>query len=390
MIWFWLGFLLLVGTFLALDLGVFHRKAHAVKVKEALIWSVVWIATSLLFSVFVYFAYSNHWLGLGEPQPEKPAHLDIHDGLDGLTAWTKYVTGYVVEWSLSVDNIFVIALIFGYFKIPAKYQHRVLFWGIMGAILMRGGFILLGEQIIERFHYILYVFGVFLIFTAVKMLTTDSDPDPSKSRILKWVYKRFKVTETFHGTRFFVYEGEMSGREASDTAAADAPAPVEAGEDVGAKHGSERIKTGARVLTPLAVALVIVEVTDLIFAVDSIPAIYGITQDSYLVFTSNIFAILGLRSMYFALAGLLEKFHLLKTALALILGFVGLKMLFGHWIEHALGLSHNQFSGITLLIVIGLLVGGVVASLMFPKKAEPHTEGEVLAAEGTEEGREHQ
>ena len=371
MIWFWLGFLLLVASFLALDLGVFHRKAHAVSVKEALIWSVVWVGTSFAFSIFIYFAYAHHWLGLGmENKAAAESLRDIRFGLDGHQAWLKYVTGYVVEWSLSVDNIFVIALIFAYFRIPAKYQHRVLFWGIMGAIVMRGGFILAGAAIIQKFHYILYFFGAFLLFTAYKMLTADGDPDPSQSKVVKWMYRRFNVTDTLHGTRFIVYEGEMSPQEVTAAETGDSvPVAGQVGhEDVGTTSRSKRHMTGKRILTPLAVALVIVEVTDLVFAVDSIPAIFGITQDPFLVFTSNIFAILGLRSMYFALAGLLEKFHLLKTALAIILGMVGLKMLFGDFLEGKLHISHDMLSVITLVAVVGLLAGGVILSLVFPKK----------------------
>lgn len=383
MLWFWIGFLALVASFLALDLGVFHRKAHAVSIKEALIWSAVWITTSLLFSIFIFFGYSNHWLGLGVPDPTATLP-DLRDGLDGLTAWTKYVTGYVVEWSLSVDNIFVIALIFGYFRIPAQYQHRVLFWGIMGAIVMRGIFIALGATIIENFHWVIYVFGVFLIFTAAKMLLSDSDPDPSQSRVLKFIYKRFPVTDTLHGQRFFVYESELTKQEAIAAEPGDMPAAGEAGQhDVGGATPEGVVRAGRRFLTPLAVALVIVEVTDLVFAVDSIPAIFGITPDPFIVFTSNIFAIMGLRSMYFALAGLLHKFHFLKTALALILGLVGLKMLFGVWLEHKLGLTHNQFSLVTLTIIVTLLVGGVVISLLFPK---PPTEAEKAAEEAVKEG----
>ena len=369
MLWFWLGFLALVGSLLALDLGVFHRKSREVSVREALAWSSLWIAVSLAFSAFIYVAYAGHWLGLGMPRAGVDSKLDIARQMTGLTAWTKYVTGYVVEWSLSVDNIFVIALIFGYFKIPAKYQHRVLFWGILGAIAMRGAFILAGSKVIEHFHWILYLFGLFLIFTAYKMLASDDDPDPSQGRVLKQIYKRFKVTDTIHGSRFVIFEGEETDREQGAMASEQGTAPT--GEDVGAKHGAERNRTGSRVLTPLAVALVIVEVTDLIFAVDSIPAIFGITQDPFLVFTSNIFAILGLRSMYFALAGLLQKFHLLKAALAIILGLVGVKMLIGDRVEHGLGIDHNVFSIATLLVILALLAGGCVASLMFPKRDAP-------------------
>ena len=375
MILFWLGFLAMIAVFLALDLGVFNRKAHVVSVKEALGWSAVWIGLSLGFSFFILFAYSHHWLGLGAPSPLLSEKLDIHGGLDGRAAFVKYLTGYVVEWSLSVDNIFVIALIFAYFRIPDQYQHRVLFWGILGAILMRGGFILIGSEIIARFHYIIYLFGAFLIFTAWKMLTSAGDPDPGQSRVLKLLYGRFPVTQTLHGTRFWIYSGETSQAEAASVCEPNrVPGDgVAEQHDVGTLPRAQRNRTGSRILTPLAVALIIVEVTDLIFAVDSIPAIFGITQDPFLVFTSNIFAILGLRSMYFALAGLLHKFHYLKTSLAIILGLVGVKMLFGQYAEAAVG-GHNAMSVLTLVCVIGLLVGGVVLSLMFPKKkpeAEP-------------------
>ncbi|MCS7034244.1 MAG: TerC family protein [Phycisphaerae bacterium] len=379
MIWFWLGFLALIAGFLALDLGVFHRKAHVVSIREALIWSAVWISTSLLFSIFVYFAYANHWMGLGIGNPSSTIP-EVREGLDGVTAWTKYITGYVVEWSLSVDNIFVIALIFTYFRIPRLYQHRVLFWGIMGAIVMRGIFIALGTAIIASFHWVIYVFGVFLIFTAVKMLTSSEDPDPSRSRVLRFVYRHFPVTDKLHGSRFVVYESEIPRQEAEAASHhPEFPSPAESVESEPEVEAAPtgHLKAGRRILTPLMVALIIVEVTDLIFAVDSIPAIFGITKDPFLVFTSNIFAILGLRSMYFALGGLLHKFHLLKTALAMILGLVGIKMLFGVWIEHQLGLTHNQFSVISLCVILSLLVFGVIGSLLFPRK--PDHEGLMTA-----------
>lgn len=341
MIWFWLGFVALVTLFLALDLGVFHRKAHAVSVREALAWSAVWITTSLLFSVFVYFGYSNHWNGLGMPNLDLPDGHPLRDGLDGPTAWLQYVTGYVVEWSLSVDNIFVIALIFAYFRIPAIYQHRVLFWGILGAVLMRGIFILAGTTILHQFHWVIYLFGAFLLFTAWKMLMGGDDPDPGNSKVVRFVRRHFRVTTEFHGQQFFTRRTDENSV----------------------------IKVW---LTPLALALIVVEATDLIFAVDSIPAIFGITQDPFLVFTSNIFAVMGLRSMYFALAGLLDKFARLKTSLAIILGLVGIKMLIGTWIEHKLGVNHNTISLITLGVVLGLLVAGVLASLIWPVKKKEH------------------
>lgn len=336
MIFFWLGFLAFVAFFLALDLGVFHRKAHVVRIREALTWSGVWVTTSLLFSVFVYFAYANQWQGLGIPQ-------EGGEGVSGALAWKSYVTGYVLEWSLSVDNIFVIALIFAYFRIPAIYQHRVLFWGILGAVIMRGVFIALGTTLIEQFHWVIYLFGAFLVFTAWKMLSADEEPDPGKSRIVRFVYKHFRVSNEFEGQRFFIR-----------------------------RQGDDGVSR--RFLTPLMLALIVVEATDVVFAVDSIPAIFGITREPFIVFTSNIFAVMGLRSMYFALAGLIDKFHHLKTSLALILGFIGLKMLFGSWFEHQVGLDHDTFSTITLGVVLALLVAGVIASLLLPAKKSHDTE----------------
>jgi len=341
MIWFWIGFTTLIVLFLALDLGVFHRNAHVVSMKEALSWSGVWIATSLLFSVFIYFAYDNHWLGIGLASGENP-----RPQLDGSKAITLYLTGYVVEWALSVDNIFVIALIFGYFKIPAIYQHRVLFWGIIGAIVMRGIFIAVGTAVIEQLNWIIYVFGAFLIFTAYKMLTAKGDPDPSKSTVIRLVHKYLPVTTDFDGQKFIKRNVILNG----------VPKPW--------------------ALTPLAVALIVVEATDVIFAVDSIPAIFGITTDPLLIFTSNIFAVLGLRSMYFALAGLLDKFHLLKVALALILGLVGVKMLSHHFLEK-IPFFEKNLSFITLAMILMLLAGGVILSLVFPKAAKPNELNEV-------------
>ncbi len=341
MIWFWIGFTTLIVLFLALDLGIFHRNAHVVSMKEALSWSGVWIATSLLFSVFIYFAYDNHWLGIGLSSGENP-----RPQLDGFKAITLYLTGYVVEWALSVDNIFVIALIFGYFKIPAIYQHRVLFWGIIGAIVMRGIFIAVGTAVIEQLNWIIYVFGAFLIFTAYKMLTAKGDPDPSKSTVIRLVHKYLPVTTDFDGQKFIKRNVILNG----------VPKPW--------------------ALTPLAVALIVVEATDVIFAVDSIPAIFGITTDPLLIFTSNIFAVLGLRSMYFALAGLLDKFHLLKVALALILGLVGVKMLSHHFLEK-IPFFEKNLSFITLAMILMLLAGGVILSLVFPKAAKPNELNEV-------------
>src|SRR3954453_14295604 len=307
----WIGFLVFVLLMLALDLGVFHRKSHAVGVKEALGWSAVWIGLALFFGVFVYFAYEHHWLGIGLTPDATERTDQFPQGRinDGRSAVVKFLTGYVVEKSLSVDNIFVIVLIFSFFAVPAAQQHRVLFWGILGALVLRGAMIGVGAVLIERFHWVLYVFGVFLILTAVKMLVSKGGHgEPGNNLAVRVVRRIFPVTDHFHGEHFLV-----------------------------------RGENGRRILTPLGLALLVVETTDLVFAVDSIPAVFAITADPFLVFTSNVFAILGLRSLYFALAGLVTKFRYLKVSLAVILAAVGAKMLAERWIEHLLGDAINFY-----------------------------------------------
>lgn len=320
MVWAWVIFICFILAMLALDLGVFHRRSHVVSVREAMMWSAVWVALGLSFAVYVYFAYENHWFGLGTgPDPI--------DGMlnDGTAAAEKYLTGYVVEKSLSVDNIFVIAMIFSYFAVPAMYQHRVLFWGVLGALLMRGAMIGIGAALIARFHWVLYVFAIILIVTGVRMLFLKTEgADPEENIVLRLTRKFFTVTSTYHGPHFFIHQD------------------------------------GAIALTPLALALVMVETTDLIFAVDSIPAIFAITGDAFLVFTSNVFAILGLRSLYFALAGMVQKFRYLKVALALILMLVGVKMLAAESLKLALGKHFNVY---LLAVILAILTGGVLASL---------------------------
>jgi tellurite resistance protein TerC len=321
MIWIWVGFITFVLLMLALDLGVFHRKAHEVRIKEALAWSGVWIALSLLFSIFVYFIYQGHWMGIGTAVDQVDGQVN-----NGSSAVLKYLTGYVIEKSLSVDNIFVIAMLFGFFAVPNKYQHRVLFWGILGALVMRGVMIGVGAEMVSRYHWILYIFGVFLILTAVKMLLMKTDHnDPNQNPVLRLVRRCFRVTEHYHGQHFMVH-----------------------------------LSTGWA-LTPLAVALIMIEITDLIFAVDSIPAIFAVTADPFLLFTSNVFAILGLRALYFALAGMMDKFRYLKPALAVVLAVVGVKMLLAGRIKAALGANSNLY---LLCVVMLILAIGVVASLI--------------------------
>ncbi len=307
-IWLWLGFGIFVAGMLAVDLGVVNRKAHVISLREAARWTAVVVACAAVF---------NAWIFLSR----------------GTDAGLAFTTGYLIELALSVDNIFVFLLIFSYFQVPAAYQHRVLFWGIFGALVMRGGMIALGWLLLERFHWIIYVFGAFLVFTGVRMATHDEiDIEPQSNPILKLIRRFMPVTPDYEGQRFFVRK------------------------DVG---GTRRF-----LATPLLVVLVMVETTDLVFAVDSIPAIFAITTDPFLVFTSNVFAILGLRSMYFLLAGIIEKFHYLKLGLAAVLTFVGTKMLITYFDVHvpvAISLG-------TVAVILGISVG---ASLAFPRAEEP-------------------
>lgn len=346
MIWAWVIFVGFVFAMLALDLGVFHRKSHVVGFKESLGWSAVWITMGLSFSVLVYFAYENHWFELGNT-------VDAVDKVvnTGKLAATKYLTAYVVEKSLSVDNIFVIAMVFSSLAVPARYQHRVLFWGILGALVMRGTMIGLGSMLVQVFHPILYFFGAFLIFTGIKMLfMEEKEEHPENNPVVRWIRKFFPITRDFHGQHFVVRAGSEWSREASEPGVETKPDPV-----------VESAPAGKWLLTPLAVALILVEVTDLIFAVDSIPAVFAITADPFLVFTSNVFAILGLRSLYFALAGLINKFRYLKPALSLILVLVGVKMLAAKWLKIWLG---DTFNLTVLAVIIGILATGILTSMI--------------------------
>lgn len=325
----WLGFLVIIFAILALDLGVFHKKSHTVSIKEALIWSAVWVSIGLSFAILIYFGYEYHMFGLG-------AHVDLIDGQinDGSRAAIKYLTAYILEKSLSADNIFVIAMIFSFMTIPSQYQHRVLYWGILGALFMRGVMIGIGSELIARYHFILYFFGIFLIFTAIKMIIADDEPDPHQNRLIKWSKKILPISDELNGEKFFVFKNVRGHRKLF--------------------------------LTRLALTLMIVEVTDLVFAVDSIPAVFSITADPFIVFTSNIFAILGLRSLYFALAGMMTSFHLLKYALSIILMIVGLKMLFLKPLKEILG---EHFDLYLLVIVLSLLGASVLGSTLISKES---------------------
>jgi len=299
-IWFWLGFVAFVLGMLALDLGIFHRKAHEVRPREAATWTVVWVALALAFAGGLLFFYG-------------------HDA--GLT----FLTGYVIEESLSVDNIFVILLIFEYFRVPRASQHRVLFYGILGALVMRGLFIGLGAVLISRFHWILYLFGAMLVYTGIRMaLKNDEEFKGDENPVVRLVRRFLPISHDYHGQRFFVVEA------------------------------------GRRLATPLLLVLILVEFTDLVFAVDSIPAIFGVTRDPFIVFTSNIFAVLGLRSLYFVLAAVVNRFYLLKYGLAVILTFVGVKMLGEPFFEIDIVVS--------LAIVLLVLAASVAASMVWPRK----------------------
>jgi tellurite resistance protein TerC len=328
----WIGFIGFVLLMVALDLGVFHRRPHAIGFREALGWSAIWLAMGLSFAVIVFHAYDQQWWGLG-------VAVDPVDGMvnSGKTAAHKYLTGYVVEKSLSVDNIFVIAMIFSGLAVPAASQHRVLLWGILGAIAMRGVMIVAGARLIAEFHWLLGLFAAFLIATGVKMLVARHEPaDPTDNRFVRWIRRWLPVSDRFHGQRFIVPRGAASGH------------------------------SGGLMFTPLALALLLVEASDLVFAVDSIPAVFAITGDPFLVFTSNVFAILGLRSLYFALAGMVNTFRYLKPALAIVLIVVGGKMLAAEAIKHRLGEQANLF---LLGLIVAILAGGVIASVVSDRLA---------------------
>jgi tellurite resistance protein TerC len=293
-IWFWVGFNAFVLAMLALDLGVFHRDAHEVTLREATVWSVVWVALALVFNAGLYLAWGA-----------QPA--------------LEFLTGYVIEKSLSVDNIFVFVMLFSYFAVPARYQHRVLFWGILGALLLRGAFIAAGAYVLEQFHWVIYVFGAILILTGIKLARRAEVYDPGSNPVLKLARRVLPLTPRYHGPRFWVKEG------------------------------------GKWVATPLFLVLLLVEMTDLVFAIDSIPAIFAVTQEPFLVYTANVFAILGLRSMYFLLAGVVHRFVYLKYGLAMVLVFVGAKMLLVD--------VYKVPTTASLLVVATVIAGSIVLSL---------------------------
>lgn len=369
--WAYVGFIALVMVFLALDLGVFHREAHEVSFKESLAWSAIWLTCGLSFTGFVYYAYQFHWLSLGLETPTYASGAIVLGEVGGAAASIQYLTGYIVEKSLAMDNIFVIAMIFGYFAIPAKYQHRVLFWGIIGALIMRGGMIYLGAELILRYTWILILFGIFLILTALKMALIKSHSDPGKNPVVRLAKRFFRTVDFYDGQKFFTFRTVKPAYMRDPKTGREIQVPAEPGT-----------LSVRRAITPLFLALIMVEITDLVFAVDSIPAIFAITPDPFLVFTSNIFAILGLRSLYFCLAALISKFRFLKPALILILAFVGIKLLLlaAPPYFNDLGLSANEIKSIkidplvSLATVLGTLAVATVMSILIPGKKDKQNE----------------
>jgi tellurite resistance protein TerC len=319
-VWLYGAFVAVVAAMLALDLGIFHRKAHVVSFREALGWTAVWVGLAMAFNVAVYFLYEDHVLGLGTDVPVL-GRPGATTSVSGWEAAKLFLTGYVVEESLSLDNVFVIAVILASLRIPAEFQHRVLFWGILGAMVIRGIMIFVGAELVARFSWVAYLFGGILILTAVRMSLVRHGSDPAAGWAMRLTRRLFPVTDRVEGQHFFT------------------------------------VIDGKRFATPLLVALLMVEFTDVVFAVDSIPAIFAITADPFLVFTSNIFAILGLRSMYFALAAMMGTLRFLKPALILVLFFVGTKMC----------LVHTPLkipTDVSLAVVLGTLGTGVAASLV--------------------------
>jgi tellurite resistance protein TerC len=316
----WAGFGAFVLTMLALDLGVFHRKAHEAKMREALTWSGTWVGLSLLFNLGIYLGWIGAYAGAAARQQ---AALD-------------FLTSYVIEYSLSVDNVFVFAVMFSYFAVPPVFQHKVLFWGILGALVMRAAMIFAGIALLHAFHWVIYLFGAILIFCGVKLWRNEEvEIEPQKNPVVRLVRRFMPVARGDHGQRFFIREN------------------------------------GALAATPLFVVLVLVEWTDLVFAVDSIPAVLAVTDDPFIVFTSNVMAILGLRSLYFALARIMQRFHLLHYGLAAILVFIGVKMLTADF--------YKVPTLVALGVVAGILVVSVIASLLRPPPREAATKRSAAA-----------
>src|SRR5438132_5523683 len=330
----WIGFCIFIVVMLAIDLGVFNRRPHEISYKDAAIWSAVWVALALIFAGLLFGPLG--WELFGAARHQKAL---------------EFVTGYLIELSLSVDNLFLFLLIFSYFQVPAKYQHRVLYWGVLGALIMRVAMIMAGTELIDRFHWIIYIFGAFLVYTSVQMFReTEAQVDPENNFVVRLVTRYIPITRQYERRKFFT------------------------------------VVDGKRVGTLLLLVLIVVEVADLVFALDSIPAIFGVTTNRFIVYTSNVFAILGLRTFYFLLAGVVEKFHYLKIVLGIVLGFIGVKMLLPLAVKllipifEALGFTslapylkqgENIPIGIALAIVAVVLLASVAASIIWPRRQKP-------------------
>jgi len=333
MMWIYIGFIAFVITMLMIDLYVVNRKSKVIPMSIALVWTGVVVLMSLSFSAVIYVMYDENVAGLGLDSEGVPIPSAGH------TALLQFLQGWVLEYSLSVDNLFVFALVFGHFRVPLAYQHRVLAWGIIGAVILRGLMIAIGAALVSRFEWVIYVFGAILIWTALKMLLTgEKELDPEKTFVVRTARQLLPVSEQYDRDRFFT-----------------------------------RLPTGKMALTPLFLVLLVVEMTDIVFAVDSIPAIFLVTTDPFIVFTSNVFAILGLRSLYFALAGMIDKFRFLKISLAFILLFIGGKMLAEHFVHVP--------AGVSLAVIVSALAVGVFTSLRFPARPSGPPDPELQQAE---------
>lgn len=337
---FFTGFVVLILGLIAIDLGLIGKKDHVIGVKEALIRTAIWVSISVSFSVLVYYLYGHGWLGWNEWYTRQ---ADPKTHLTGMRAAQLFLLAYVLEQSLSMDNMFVIATIFTYFRIPTIFQHRVLFWGIMGALILRGVMIAAGAYLLLKFHWTVYVFGALLIATAIKMLLTgESEIHPDRNLMVRMARRVYPVTTRIEGHHFFLTE-TIGG-------------------------------VARKAMTPLFLALILVETTDVMFAIDSIPAVFGITSDPFIVFTSNVFAICGLRSLYFALAGLLDKFRFLKPSLVFLLVYIGIKMIWNGY-HHTEELKHRKIDDVLSMSIIGgILLVGVVASLVADARKKPADE----------------
>ncbi|MDR2440308.1 MAG: TerC family protein [Planctomycetaceae bacterium] len=354
----WIGFIALIIFLLLLDLGVFHRKAHIPGIRESLGWTSLWIVLAMIFNAGIYFLYENHLFGIGHGKTFLSGM-----NINGIEAAKMFFTGYLIEKSLSLDNIFVIGMVFSFFGVPRLYQHRVLFWGIFGALLLRGIMILLGVTLIQMCDWILYIFGLFLLVIAVKMLFHKGEEvHPEKNPLVKLAQRFFRITSDYHAEHFFVKIPKETDNKSNNKS--DKTLDKTADKTADKKR---EVSGYVWACTPMLLVLLVVESNDLIFAIDSIPAIFAITQDPFIVFTSNVFAILGLRSLYFVMAAMIAKFRYLQVSLSVILAYVGVKLLCIDVIHHFH--IENIMTWISLGVIIVVMMVGVLASVYANKKS---------------------